>query len=91
VHEAARIGGAHDIAHQLDGIDKLPGTYPFTLERSVKAYRINKFLHDLIAPAKRAHFLEDPEGAFSEAALSGEERDLVRRRAVADLRGCEPA
>jgi gallate dioxygenase len=72
------------VAHQLDGIERLDGTYPFTLARSVLAYRLNKFLHALIEPAHRARFLADPEGAFGEAELSEEERDLVRRR---DWRG----
>ena len=40
----------HQMARQLAGAEKIPGTYPFTLERSVKAYRLNKFLHDMIAP-----------------------------------------
>ena len=40
--------------HQLAGIDTLPGTYPFTLARSVKGYRLNKFLHALIDPGRRA-------------------------------------
>jgi gallate dioxygenase len=31
--------------HQLKGVEKLEGTYPYTLERSHKGYRINKFLH----------------------------------------------
>ena len=70
--------------HQLAGIEELEGTYPFSLERSDKGYRINKFLHDLIIPAQRQHFLEDPEAAFSQARLSEEERDLIRRR---DWRG----
>lgn len=72
------------IGHQLAGIEKLAGTYPFTLERSVKGYRINKFLHALIEPDTRARFLADPEAAFEAAALSAEERDLIRRR---DWRG----
>ena len=72
------------IRHQTEGAEKLPGTYPFTLERSVKGYRLNKFLHALIEPAQRARFLAYPEGAFAEAGLSEEERDLVRRR---DWRG----
>lgn len=72
------------IGRQLAGVEKLAGTYPFTLERSVKGYRINKFLHALIDPAVRARFLDDPERAFEDAGLSGEERDLVRRR---DWRG----
>ncbi len=35
------------IGRQWAGIEKLPGTYPFTLDRSVKAYRLNHFLHRL--------------------------------------------
>jgi gallate dioxygenase len=71
-------------ARQLAGAEKLAGTYPFNFERSVKAYRLNDFLHRLIEPAHRARFLADPEGAFEDAGLTAEERDLVRRR---DWRG----
>jgi gallate dioxygenase len=65
---------------QLAGIERLAGSYPFTLERSVKAYRINRFLHGLVQPQLRARFLADPEGCFEQASLTEEERDLVRRR-----------
>ena len=65
---------------QMKGVEALAGTYPFTLATSVKAYRLNDFLHRMIEPAHRAHFLADPEGAFEAAQLSDEERDLVRRR-----------
>jgi gallate dioxygenase len=68
------------IAHQLAGVDALTGTYPFTLARSVKSYRLNKFLHDLIDPEQRAKFLGDEEAAYEDAALTAEERDMVRRR-----------
>ncbi|WP_077036578.1 gallate dioxygenase [Pelomonas sp. KK5] len=68
------------VTAQLDGIERLPGTYPFTLERSVRAYRLNRFLHGLIAPERRAAFLADEEAEFERAALSDTERDLVRRR-----------
>ncbi len=68
------------IAQQLDGVDRIPGTYPFTLETSVRAYRLNKFLHALIDPAHRQRFLADPEAAFSGAELTEEERHLVRTR-----------
>jgi gallate dioxygenase len=68
------------VAHQLDGIERLEGSYPFTLERSTKAFRLNAFLHGLIEPARREQFLTDPETAFAEAGLSDVERDLVRRR-----------
>ena len=48
--------------------------------RSVKAYRLNGFLHRMIEPAHRARFLADPEAAFADAELTEDERDLVRRR-----------
>jgi len=70
----------HHLARQLDGAEKIPGTYPFTLERSVKAYRLNKFLHDMVHPEHRRKFLADPEASFNEAGLTEEEKDLVRRR-----------
>jgi gallate dioxygenase len=65
---------------EWDGIEKLEGTYPFTLDRSVKAYRLNNFLHRLIEKPFREQFLKDPEPLFEEAALTDEERDMVRRR-----------
>ena len=68
------------MGHQLAGVETLAGTYPFTLERSVKAYRLNKFLHALTDPEHRRRFLADQETAFDEAQLTTEERDLVRRR-----------
>jgi gallate dioxygenase len=72
------------IAHQLAGIETLPGTYPYTLARSVKAYRINRFLHGLVDKAKRDAFLADEETEYEKAGLSEEERSLIRRR---DWRG----
>jgi gallate dioxygenase len=72
------------ISRELAGIEKLPGTYPFTLERSVRNYRLNDFLHHLIEPAFRKRFKEDPEPLYEEHGLTEEERDLLRRR---DWRG----
>jgi gallate dioxygenase len=68
------------IGTQLAGIEELEGTYPFTLDRSVKAYRLNEFLHRLIEPAFRKQFLADPEPLFEQVGLTDEERDMVRRR-----------
>ena len=65
---------------QLAGIEEMTGTYPFDIARSVKGYRINKFLHDLVTPEHRAHFLDEPEIAFKEAGLTDEEKDLIRNR-----------
>ena len=82
--EAAIARTREDVARQLAGVEKLSGTYPFDFARSVKAYRLNDFLHCMIEPARRAAFLADPEAAFEAAGLTPEERDLVRRR---DWRG----
>jgi gallate dioxygenase len=66
------------INHQLAGIEHLGGTYPFTLARSVKGYRLNKFLHRLIDPEWRSAFRSDPEALFERSSLTPEERRLVR-------------
>ena len=68
------------VASQWDGLEKLEGTYPFTLDRSVKAYRLNNFLHQLIEPDYRRAFLENPEPMFAQADLTEQERDMIRRR-----------
>ena len=72
------------INHELDGIEKLEGTYPFTIERSVKAFRLNDFLHNLILPEHRKEFLDNPEASFEKFGLTEEEKELVRKR---DWRG----
>ena len=59
---------------------ELEGTYPFTIERAVKGWRINHFLHRLIEPEFRKRFVEDQEGLFAESDLTEEEKDLIRRR-----------
>jgi gallate dioxygenase len=69
---------------QLAGAEALTGTYPFDLARSVKAYRLNRFLHGLVRPSCRAEFLRDAEATFEAAGLTPEERDLLRRH---DWRG----
>jgi gallate dioxygenase len=72
------------INHQLAGIERLEGTYPFTLERSHQAYRLNRFLHNLIDPAWRERFLAQPQSLFEEHGLTAEEIGLVDSR---DWRG----
>jgi gallate dioxygenase len=72
------------IGKEWAGLENIPGSYPFTLERSVKAFRINNFLHSLVEPAERKRFLAAPEPMFEESGLSTQERDLIRRR---DWRG----
>jgi gallate dioxygenase len=64
---------------QLEGAERLPGTYPYTLERSAKAYRLNGFLHDLVIPEHREAFRRDADASMAARGLSAEEADLVRR------------
>ncbi|AML58902.1 Protocatechuate 4,5-dioxygenase beta chain [Serratia rubidaea] len=66
------------INQQLAGVEKLAGTYPFTHARSLKALRINRFLHRLIQPDWRARFLEQQQALFDQAALSDEEQRMLR-------------
>jgi len=68
------------IGHQWAGVEKLPGTYPYTLERSVRAFRLNRFLHRLTEPGFRRRFHDEPEALYQESELSNEERDMLRRR-----------
>lgn len=66
------------MGYELAGAEKLEGTYPFTLERSLKAYRINDFLHRLVIPEHRERFVSDQEGLFEEFKLTEEERTMIR-------------
>jgi gallate dioxygenase len=77
--EAALTRTREEAMHQLAGVERLEGTYPFNYARSVKAYRLNDFLHRMVEPAHRELFRSDPERAFTEAGLTAEERGLVRR------------
>ncbi|BAK77523.1 protocatechuate 4,5-dioxygenase [Pseudogulbenkiania sp. NH8B] len=70
----------HAMERELAGVEKLEGTHPFTLAASLKTYRLNRYLHDMIHPEHRALFLADPEASFERAGLAEEERDLLRRR-----------
>jgi gallate dioxygenase len=72
------------MAEESRGLDQLEGTYPFTIARSVKSYRISKFLHNLIDPAFRARFRADEAALMQDHQLTGEERDLILGR---DWRG----
>jgi len=68
------------INHQTQGVEELPGTYPFTLETSVRAYRVNKYLHQLIEPGFRERFKADPQATFEQAQLTLDEREMIAGR-----------
>ena len=70
---------------QLEGVESLEGTFLFTLERSAKALRLNRFLHGLVVPEDRALFRDDPEAALDRAGLTAEEKKLVHDRDWAGL------
>lgn len=65
-----------DVAPALD----LEGTYPFTITRSAKAWRINNFLHTIVEPGFRKRFKEDFEGLADEYRLTEEEKRLIREQ-----------
>jgi gallate dioxygenase len=65
---------------QLAGVEALDGTYPFSHAVSLKAYRLNKFLHRLVEPDYRQQFLADEAGAYERAGLSDQERTLLCNR-----------
>ena len=67
-------------AHQLEGVEKLEGTHPFTLDVSHRAYRLNDFLHRLIEPEHRERFLNDTENLYREFELTEEECALLDAR-----------
>ncbi len=62
------------------GAEEMAGTYPFTIERSVRGFRLNHFLHSLTQTDMRKLFREDEEAAMEQGGLTEEERDLVRTR-----------
>ena len=68
------------IAHELQGAETLPGTYPFTHARSQANFRINDFLHRLVIPAHRKRFIEEFDALADEYRLTQEERELIRNR-----------
>ncbi len=80
--EVATCGDDHRarMDAQLEGAERLAGTYPFTLEQSVRAYRLNKYLRDMVEPEHRALFLSDPAASFNQAGLSSEEAAMVAAR-----------
>ena len=64
---------------EYDGVAELEGSYPFTLDRSSRAYRLNRYLHGIIQPELRGRFLYDREGSYDRGQLTEEEKDMLRR------------
>jgi len=70
---------AAKVRREYDGVNKLEGSYPFTLDRSSRAYRLNRYLHGIIQPELRGRFLYDREGSYVRGELNEEEKDMLRR------------
>ena len=64
---------------EFGGLASLEGSYPFTFDRSIRAYRLNKYLHGIIQPELRGRFLYDREGSYDRGGLTDEEKDMLRR------------
>ncbi len=52
--------------------------YVFDLERSAQGLRINRFLNSLTQPAVRQLFSRDADRAMQDAALTEEEKAMIR-------------
>ncbi|WP_165313943.1 gallate dioxygenase [Vibrio ziniensis] len=65
------------IIHELVGVEKLEGTYPFDLARAHSAYRLNDFLHRLIEPQHRQRFKSEPQALFEEYGLTAQEQTML--------------
>ncbi|HUO23076.1 MAG TPA: gallate dioxygenase [Caulobacteraceae bacterium] len=73
------------VGYELAGAEAVPGTYPFTLARSLANFRVNDFLHRLIDPEHRARFVADFDALATEYGLTTEERDLIQHRRWLDM------
>lgn len=63
---------------QLQGVEDLPGTYPFDVRTSNRALKINRFFWNMIGKPWRDRYIADAEGLMTEAGLTEEEKKLVR-------------
>ena len=70
---------AEKARREYHGVSEIEGSYPFTLDRSARAYRLNKYLHGIIQPELRGRFLYDREGSYVRGELNEEEKDMLRR------------
>jgi gallate dioxygenase len=64
---------------EYNGVLSLKGSYPFTFDRSRRAYRLNRYLHGIIQPELRGRFLYDREGSYVRGGLSEHEKEMLRK------------
>lgn len=63
---------------QVHGLETLEGTYVFDLRVSNRTLNLNRFFWNMISPEYRRRFADDEEEAMSRAALTDQEKGLVR-------------
>ena len=77
--------GAHAAAGavgnpQLEGVERIGGTYAFDIRTAVDKVRLNRFFWNMREPAYREAFKADEAAACEAAGLTEEETALVRER-----------
>jgi gallate dioxygenase len=78
-NEARSVAEYADKARrEYHGVNEIEGSYPFSLDRSARAYRLNKYLHGIIQPELRGRFLYDRR-LMRQSRLNEEEKDMLRR------------
>ncbi len=65
---------------QLEGIERVPGTYVFDLATSVRTLRLNRFFWRMTERAHRDAFRADEDAFCRAQGLTDEERALVQAR-----------
>jgi len=65
---------------QLEGIDQIPGTYPFDLRTSIRTLRLNRFFWGFAKAENRELFLNDRDEAYRRAGITEQERKLIDDR-----------
>lgn len=75
--EASNQIASAEVGKQLQGIEKIEGTYPFSLERAASAYNLNRFLHQLVRPEFREAFRNNPSALMREFELTDSDMALI--------------
>lgn len=68
------------MTQQLDRENPIPGALVFDLRQSHAGYELNKLCHSLNSAENRARYQQDEEAYLAEWNLSGEVKDMIRRR-----------
>ncbi|MYM26289.1 protocatechuate 3,4-dioxygenase [Duganella sp. FT135W] len=64
---------------QVVGIDELGGTYVFDIRTSNRTLKLNRFFWNMIRAEARNEYIEDAELSMTQAGLTDDEKDMIRR------------